>query len=85
MIHSLKHNNNENNLQTFSSNLVNQINQSIQQNNTPTCSIWLENLNNNNKRIRTISCGHIFHQNCIHHVHFKNNICYNILLELMLT
>jgi hypothetical protein len=64
---SLRHNN-ENNLPTFASDLqVNQIDQSLQQNdnNTPTCSICLENLNNNNQQIRTISCGHTFHQNCI--------------------
>jgi len=61
-------NNNHNNLPTISSDLqVNQIDQSLQQNNnnSPTCSICLENLHNNNKQIRTISCGHTFHQNCI--------------------
>jgi hypothetical protein len=54
MIHSFIHNNNENNLPTFSSDLqVNQINQSIWHNinnnnkNSPTCSICLDNLNNN--------------------------------------
>jgi hypothetical protein len=61
-------NNNHNNLPTISLDLqVNQIDQSLQQNNnnSPKCSICLENLNNNNKKIRTISCGHTFHQNCI--------------------
>ena len=56
MIHSFIHNNNENNLPTFSSDLqVNQINQSIRHNSNNNSPICLDNLNNN-KQIRTISC-----------------------------